>query len=131
MSQEPPITASLFPALRLADAEAALDWLARGLGFAPHAVHRDAAGAIAHAEMRLGNGAVMLGQRRPPDRANPWVDAPFGIYAAVEDVDAHHARASAAGLAVVRPLAHTAYGAREFTLRDPEGRLWSFGTYRP
>jgi uncharacterized glyoxalase superfamily protein PhnB len=30
---------------------------------------------------------------------------------------------------VIRPLADTDYGSREFTVRDPEGNLWSFGTY--
>lgn len=30
---------------------------------------------------------------------------------------------------VVRPLAGTDYGAREFVVRDPEGNLWSFGDY--
>jgi uncharacterized glyoxalase superfamily protein PhnB len=125
------VTASLFPALTFDDADAALDWLERGLGFAPHAVHRDDQGRIVHAEMRLGNGMIMFGGAREPDPANPWTTAEFGIYAAVDDIDAHHARAQAAGMEIVRPLADTPYGAREYTLRDPEGRLWSFGTYRP
>ena len=31
---------------------------------------------------------------------------------------------------IMRPLGETDYGAREFTVRDPEGNLWSFGDYR-
>jgi uncharacterized glyoxalase superfamily protein PhnB len=54
-----------------------------------------------------------------------------GLYVYVEDVDAHHARAAAAGADIVRPLNDTSYGAREYSLRDPEGNLWSFGTYLP
>jgi uncharacterized glyoxalase superfamily protein PhnB len=79
--------------------------------------------------MRFGNGVLMLGtlQARPGD---PWGDEP-GLYVAVEDVDAHHARAVAAGAEIVRPLADTDHGSREYSARDCEGRLWSFGTYRP
>jgi uncharacterized glyoxalase superfamily protein PhnB len=40
-------------------------------------------------------------------------------------------RVVAAGAEVVRPLADTDYGAREFGVRDPEGHLWDFGTYDP
>ncbi len=49
----------------------------------------------------------------------------------VDDVDTHHARAKAAGAKVVSAPADKAYGARDYSARDPEGRLWSFGTYDP
>ncbi len=54
-----------------------------------------------------------------------------GIYVAVEDADAHHRRAAAAGAEMVLELREMDYGSREYTCRDPEGSLWSFGTYRP
>jgi uncharacterized glyoxalase superfamily protein PhnB len=54
-----------------------------------------------------------------------------GIYIALDDIDAHYARAKAAGAEILRPLADTDYGAREYTARDLEGHLWSFGTYWP
>ena len=47
------------------------------------------------------------------------------------DPDAHHERAVAAGAQIVRELTDQPYGAREYTARDPEGHVWSFGTYRP
>jgi len=53
------------------------------------------------------------------------------VYVYVEDVDAHHARARAAGAEIVRPLQDTDYGSREYSVRDLEGHLWSFGTYHP
>lgn len=40
-------------------------------------------------------------------------------------------RARRADAEIVRPLADTDYGSREFMSRDPEGNIWSFGTYRP
>lgn len=53
-----------------------------------------------------------------------------GIYVYVEDIDAHFERAKAAGAEVVRGLEETDYGSREYTVRDPEGNLWAFGTYQ-
>jgi uncharacterized glyoxalase superfamily protein PhnB len=55
----------------------------------------------------------------------------YSLYVAVDDPDAHHARASEAGATIERELNETDYGSREYTARDPEGNLWSFGTYRP
>jgi uncharacterized glyoxalase superfamily protein PhnB len=54
-----------------------------------------------------------------------------GVYVHVEDVEAHYAQARAAGAEIVRELADTSYGSREYLARDPEGNLWGFGTYRP
>lgn len=55
----------------------------------------------------------------------------MSIYAVVADPDAHHAAAVAAGAKIVRELEDMDYGSREYSARDPEGNLWSFGTYRP
>ena len=52
-------------------------------------------------------------------------------YVVVSDVDAHCARARAAGAEIVRELENTPYGSREYAARDPEGQVWSFGTYDP
>jgi uncharacterized glyoxalase superfamily protein PhnB len=46
-------------------------------------------------------------------------------------VDALHERAKAAGAEVVMEPMDTDYGSRDFAIRDPEGNLWNFGTYRP
>ena len=54
-----------------------------------------------------------------------------GIYVHVADIDAHHERAVAAGAEIVIPLQDMDYGSREYSARDPEGHLWSFGTYQP
>ena len=44
--------------------------------------------------------------------------------------DALYERVTAAGADIIRKPGDTDYGSREFALRDPEGNLWSFGTYR-
>jgi uncharacterized glyoxalase superfamily protein PhnB len=47
-----------------------------------------------------------------------------------DEPDALYERAVAAGAEVLREPADTDYGSREFAVTDPEGNLWSFGTYR-
>ena len=118
-------TPNVYPFLRYADADAALEWLGRAFGFEEVEVHRGGDGEtapIVHAEIALGPGIVMFGQGDPADR---------GIYVAVDDADAHYEQAKAAGAEIVREIEDTDYGSREYTARDPEGNVWSFGTYRP
>lgn len=125
---------SLFPTLRCRDAAAMVAWLAGVLGFRVHARH-EAEGVIVHAELAHGSSLLMLGQARQ-DAYGALVGAPEGrrtdaLYLAVTDADALHARLVAAGAPIVMPLRDTEHGSREFACRDPEGNLWSIGTYWP
>lgn len=52
-----------------------------------------------------------------------------GGYVATADPDALYRRVCESHAEVVVPLADTDYGSREFAVRDPEGNLWSFGSY--
>lgn len=130
MTDSPTRSSPIFPAMRYRDGRASIAWLERAFGFTPHRVHAGPQDEIAHAELRLGDGLVMLGSGGE-DAANPWSTTPIGLYVRVDDIDAHCERARAAGAEIVRPLADTPYGAREYTARDPDGHLWSFGTYDP
>ncbi len=56
--------ATVISCLRYRDAPAAIDWLQRAFGFEPQLVVPDAHGGIAHAQLRFGNGMVMLGSAR-------------------------------------------------------------------
>jgi uncharacterized glyoxalase superfamily protein PhnB len=120
------------PVLEYRDAHAAIDFLERAFGFERAQVHEDDAGAVVHAELRYGDALIMIGSFAEPgggrfgDRTgNGW------SYVVVEDADAHHDRARAAGAEIVRELEDQDYGSRDYSARDPEGNLWSFGTYRP
>ncbi|MCP9490113.1 MAG: VOC family protein [Solirubrobacteraceae bacterium MAG38_C4-C5] len=118
---------TLFPILRYHDPEAAMDWLEAALGFTRHVVHRGEDGGVAHAELAFGGALIMLGGEGPMSK-------PAGsgsLYAAVADPDGLFARATGAGADVAMGLTDQDYGSREFAVRDPEGNLWSFGTYRP
>jgi uncharacterized glyoxalase superfamily protein PhnB len=122
----------IYPALRYRDAAAAIDWLERAFGFQTIARHEAPDGTIAHAELRLGESLIMLGQgaedlQDPP--ASPRA-ARTTIYVAVADVDGLHARAQGTG-ADVSELTEQDYGSRDFSARDLEGIHWSFGTYVP
>ena len=126
---------TVYPALRYEDADAAIDFLVEAFGFRVRARHDGPGGTVAHAELELGNGIVMLGSQRDDD-LRTRVPRDVGrvtcsLYVVVDDVDAHYERAVAAGAEVVRPLHDTDYGSREHVVRDPEGHVWSFGTYDP
>ena len=49
----------------------------------------------------------------------------------MDDADAHHARARAAGAEILLALEDQDYGGRGYTCRDPQGHVWSFGTFDP
>ena len=131
-------TATIVPSLRYRDAPAAIDWLCKAFGFKQHLVVPGEAGTIAHAQLVFGNGMIMLGSARDDDfgRLQRPLDAPDApvsesAYVIVSDVDAHHARAAAAGATVVMAPADQDYGGRLYACRDPEGNLWHFGSYDP
>lgn len=124
----------LFPTLRYRDPEAAIRWLTDSLGFREHAIHRQD-GAIAHAELALGPSILMLGQARDDDYGGQVGDLDGrrtdALYLAVADPDALFRKVSASGATIVQPIRDTDYGSREFACRDPEGNLWSIGSYWP
>lgn len=115
--------------MRYRDPREAIDWLGRAFGFEPHAVH-ELDGAVQHAELRWGSGMVMLGARDPDDTSTDFRHCET-VYVIVEDVDAHYERARAAGAEIVVEPSDQDYGSRDYQALDPEGHLWSFGTYRP
>lgn len=129
------MSSKIYPAIRYRDADRALKFLKDAFGAQEHAVHRGDDGSVAHAELLLGGGVMMFGQHSEegwmgghrPDALASTVS----LYLAVPDPDAHHDRATKAGAHVVRPLEDMPYGSREYSVRDPEGNLWSFGTYDP
>ena len=51
------------------------------------------------------------------------------VYVVTDRPDEVHERAQALGATVTRPLEDTDYGSRGFSILDPEGNSWSFGTY--
>ena len=131
MSNTTKRTAAVWPSLRYRNARAAIRFLVEAFGFEEVVSYPGADESIvAHAELRwpLGGG-VMLGSARED---SPLAGLPPGtgsVYVVTEDPDRLYERARAAGATVVRELRDEDYGSRDFTVRDPEGVIWSFGTY--
>ncbi|MEO8187294.1 MAG: VOC family protein [Burkholderiaceae bacterium] len=124
--------------LRYRDAPAAIDWLQRAFEFEPQLVVPDAQGGIAHAQLRFGNGMVMLGSMRDDDfgKLMTHPDETGGretqsAYLIVKDADAVYMSAKAAGSKIVAEIKDEDHGGRGFSCRDLEGHLWYFGTYDP
>jgi uncharacterized glyoxalase superfamily protein PhnB len=139
MPSNPQNTVStVIPAMRYRDANAAIEWLCKAFGFERHLVVPGENGTVAHAQLTFGNGMIMLGSARE-DEFGQRVKSPREIggigtqsaYVIVEDADAHYARAKAAGAEIVMEVEDQDYGGRLYSCLDPEGHLWSFGTYDP
>ncbi|MDO9562632.1 MAG: VOC family protein [Bradyrhizobium sp.] len=125
----------LYPTLRYRDAEAMIRWLKDVVGFTERVVYRSDDGGLQHAELACGSSILMLGQSRDDEYGRLVGDIngrrTDSLYLAVDDPDALHARVKASGVTIEMALHDTAYGSRDFACRDPEGNLWSFGTYWP
>jgi uncharacterized glyoxalase superfamily protein PhnB len=125
-------TQSIYTTLRYRDAIAAIDFLERAFGFERGAVHQGEDGTVLHAELRYAGEWIMLGSRSDGSDGRLALESgPAWAYVVVDDPDAHHRQAVAAGAEIVRELTDEDYGSRGYTARDPEGNVWSFGTYRP
>ena len=135
----PSSKSSVISCLRYRDAPAAIDFLCRAFGFAQKMAVPGEGGAIAHAELTHGSGMIMLGSmkesaynsllsRRTPSDLGGGTQS---IYVVVADADVHRAQAVKEGAEIVIPLTTQDYGGRDYTCRDPEGHVWTFGTYDP
>jgi uncharacterized glyoxalase superfamily protein PhnB len=131
-------TATVIPTMRYHDAGAAIEWLCKAFGFVKHLVVPGEGGTIAHAQLVIGNGMIMLGSARDdnfgrlqkPPRDLGGVGSQ-SAYIIVEDADKHYARAVAEGAEIVVEIKDEDYGGRGYSCRDREGHLWNFGTYDP
>ena len=122
---------AVWPIVRYTDARAAMRFLADAFGFEVTAVH-PAEGPVQHAELRwpLGGGVMLgsQGQGDPIFAQNPQVGR-SSVYVVTDEPDKLYARAVEAGAEIAREMRDEDYGSRGFTARDPEGNVWSFGTY--
>src|SRR2546427_811492 len=124
----------LIPLLVYRDIQGAHDFLVEAFGFEPGGVERSADGEAIHGEVRVAGTAVWLHritaehQLTSPDTVDM---AGAGIVVHVSDVDAHFARARAAGARIEYEPINQSYGQREYEARDPEGHRWWFTTRLP
>src|SRR3954454_18792583 len=137
----------IHPTLRYSDPAAAATFLTEALGLTAEFGSTGDDGTVQHAELSVSAtafpegaapkapgqhgfrggpdhdpGVLMIGPRRGPD--DPFDTGRAVLYLAVDDPDARHARAVAAGAEVVQALVDQPYGSREFAVRDPDGNIW-------
>lgn len=115
--------------LQAHDAPTLIDYYVETFGFVLAARYGQGE-TVDHAQLNWphGCGGIMMGSHKPDAQ---WCREPgtAGGYVVTADPDALYERVLRHKAEVVRPLAETDYGAREFTVRDREGNLWSFGDY--
>jgi uncharacterized glyoxalase superfamily protein PhnB len=128
----------VIPCLRYRDATAAIEWLRSTLGFEVQFVVPEADGGVAHAQLTFGNSMIMLGSAFDSDYGR-LLKQPHEIggfvtqssYLVVNDADVVYGRVLEAGGKILLDIKDEDYGGRGFTCSDPEGHVWSIGTYDP
>lgn len=82
-------------------------------------------GAVMHAEIKIGDSIVMMGEPM-----GPQPPMPAQLYVYVKDVDAVYRKALAAGASTVREPADQFYGDRNCTVKDAGGNHWGIATHK-
>jgi uncharacterized glyoxalase superfamily protein PhnB len=120
---------TITPYLLYEDVDAALEFLGRAFGFREELRYTGEGGYVSHAEMRLGDGTIYLGDPGDDYRSPRRLGAvTVHVDVHVDDVDAHCERARAAGAEIVDEPADQPYGERRYGAVDPEGHRWWFST---
>lgn len=128
---------SLIPCVLYRDAPAAIAWLGEVFGLREQLRVPGEDGSVQHAQLVHGRGMLMLGTLKSGEYGCNLRDPrqvggnTQGIYLVLEDVDGVYARVQRAGGEILIPIKDEEYGGRGFTCRDPEGQMWSVGSYDP
>jgi PhnB protein len=116
---------SVTPYLVVPDVKGLMDFLTRAFGATVHFKMEMPGGVIGHADMLVFGSHVMMGQagaHHPP--------VPAMLYLYVEDADAVHARALAAGGTLDQPVRDQFYGDRSGSVKDSNGNIWWIATHK-
>jgi uncharacterized glyoxalase superfamily protein PhnB len=118
--------ATVVPILVYEDVGKAIHWLCDTFGFKERLRAEIPGGGVTHAQLDIGDGAVMLGHQggefRPP-RAN---EVSQYVVVHVEDVDVHFQHARKCGARILKTPADMPFGERQYTAEDLGGHRWTF-----
>jgi len=117
---------TITPYLLYKDCDAALAFLSEAFGFEEVLRYTGEEGYVNHAEARLGDARIYMGDPGDDYRNPREVGETYGIYVLVDDVDAHYERAKTAGAEITEEPVDQDYGHRRYSARDPEGVHWYF-----
>lgn len=129
----------VIPNLSYKDAHTAIDWLCDTFGFTAKMVVPGDDGGVVHAQLVINNAMVMVASERPDGPIGEIMAVPGavggkitgGLYLVVDDIDDHYKNSVSKGAKIIMENADQTYGGRGYTCLDPEGHLWSFGSYDP
>lgn len=119
------------PYLIVKGAARALDFYKEALGAEELMRMAGPDGSVAHAEIKVGDSILMLGDENPAwgAKAPDAGGSPVGLMLYVPDVDARFGKAVAAGATVKKPVQDQFYGDRSGSLVDPFGHTWTIATH--
>jgi uncharacterized glyoxalase superfamily protein PhnB len=125
---------ALMSALCYRDPRAALAFLEAAFGFETILLLEDSEGNVGHSEMRFGSGVVMVGSEWTAEHRSPasieglmTQTVHIQLQSPDDDIDAHCARARAAGARIIAEPETQFYGDRTYRCKDPEGHIWTVG----
>ena len=131
---------SIVPTLNYKNAAAAIDWLCHAFGFEKKIVHEDENGKIPHAQLTFRGSMIIVSSQSdspygklvsiPRDLDKINTQSPY-IILADDEMEAHYQTATKAGAEVALEFKTEEYGGRSYSVFDPEGHLWNFGSYDP
>jgi PhnB protein len=118
------------PYLIIKGAAAAIEFYKKAFGATEILRHTDPSGRIGHAQIKIGNSFIMMGEQM--ETPGVWGNAGSSMmmYVYVEDVDALFNRAVAAGGKAIMPVTDMFYGDRSGALTDPFGHVWCLATHK-
>ena len=112
------------PYLTVDDAALQIDFLKRAFNAQVNYEMKDPQGNVRHAEVRVGDSILMIGQAR-----DEWTSRPMTFYLYVPDVDAMYKSALAAGAKSLQEVTTQFYGDRSGGVEDPQGNYWWIATH--
>ncbi len=117
---------SVVPVLVYEDVAQAIEWLCGAFGFTERLRAAGPGGIVSHAQLIIGDGAVMLGREGGEFRAPRGSDVGQYVVVHIDAVDAHFERARQHGARILKPPANMPFGERQYTAVDPGGHRWTF-----
>lgn len=127
------------PNISYKNPEKALQFLKDAFGFSEHSVYRDDKDIIQHGELTLGNAMIMISPTNNESEFGKNTRTPSEVegyntqtpYIIIEEIDAHYKNAKTNRAEIIMDIKDESYGGRGYSCKDPEGYIWSFGSYNP
>ncbi len=124
---------SATPYLVVRGAAKALEFYKKAFRATEHVRMDGPGGSVMHAEIKIGDSMIMLGDEHPEMGAKSpeaYGGSPVSVLLYVPDVDAMTRQALAAGAKEERPVTDQFWGDRMGSIVDPFGRKWSIATHK-